>query len=287
MLKPRVAISLAVATTLIALTATSTIAVDETLRPLQVAIAATEATGPAGTAIVSSVEAGTAVQVLVPGAADGTTATIHSGTCDRIGADLVGLIGQLSATGQAQATVPVPVGQLADGNHVIALHPGLDFSMTSGCGQIPRADAAAGPVVAPEDPPAAAGAACAGVTEWVTTTKTRLARLTELQTELARQVDSSGYVTTLASNVGHVQAMLSTMQSETVPASAQTVHQQFVAALQAVVVASTEIMQSFATGDTALYQRALTRAQDAGEEIVKVTTAAAQLEATCPAPAPG
>ena len=112
-------------------------AVDAPPGPLRVPLIPTEPSGPEGLAILAAVEAATTVQVLAPDAPEGTIATIHPGTCALLGADVVGLVGELGATGQAQATIPVPLSSLTDGGHAVALHPGLDFTSTLACGAIP------------------------------------------------------------------------------------------------------------------------------------------------------
>ena len=104
---------------------------------IQVQIEPADPSGPSGLAIMAAVEGGTAVQVLVPGAPEGTTAVIHPGSCDAVDPTLVGLVGEIEGSAQVQATVPVSLGELADGGHVIALHPGLDLATTIACGAIP------------------------------------------------------------------------------------------------------------------------------------------------------
>ena len=124
------------------------LAQDQAPGPVQVQVQAMGSTGVAGIALLAPAGDGTAVQVLVMGAPEGTSAVIHPGGCDVADATLVALLGDLGAGGQVQVTVPVPFETLADGGHVVAFHPGLDMTTLVGCGVIPA-------VAAPPDVPAA------------------------------------------------------------------------------------------------------------------------------------
>ena len=250
--------------------------------PIQVSLVPTDPTGPTGLAVLSGADTGTSVQVLVPGVTAGTTAIIHPGSCAAVGVELVGLIGELAASGQGQALIPVPLATLADGSHVIALHPGLDFATILACGLIPASGLVPGPVPATPEP--VVDATCAGVPEWITATKARLDRLTELDKELAKQ--SANYLPTLANHVGQIGAMISQMQAEIVPPASAAAHEQFIRALQEGVQAGKGVIESFSTADLALYQDALAKAKASADEIIKVRTAVGELEARCPAPVP-
>jgi hypothetical protein len=270
-----------VAALLIMTMPTAALAQEEPAAPsVQVTISAAGATGTttdlSGMAVLTATEGGTGVQVLVPDAPEGTVATIQPGTCAAIGPDLVGLLGQLGTGGQAQATVPLPISTLADGTHVIALHPGLALATTLACGAIPA--------VAPDDAPPAAGGDCAGVPDWVARTQERLDRLEVLRkAQDAVYVDFSAYVETLAANMGEVQAMVEQMRVEEVPPGAATVHQQMVTTLQLAVDATQLFLDALiGGGDVADYQDAITKSTQVSEDMITVRAAVAGLKAKCP-----
>jgi hypothetical protein len=250
--------------------------------PIQVPLVPADPTGPKGLAVLSVAETGTSVQVLAPGVAAGTTAVIHPGSCAAVGPELVGLIGELAASGQAQALVPVPLATLADGSHVVALHPGLDFATVLTCGLIPASGLVPQPVPATPEP--VVDEACAGVPEWIAATKARLDRVTELEKELAKQ--SANYLPTLANNIGQLGVMISQMQAGIVPPAAAAAHERLIRALQEGVQAGRDVIESFSTADLTLYQDALAKAKSSADEILQVRTLVGELEARCPAPAP-
>jgi hypothetical protein len=103
----------------------------------RVTIDAVGSSGVSGLAILSATDAGTAVQVLAVGAPPDATAIIHAGSCAAIDPAPVGLLGNVGGTGVVQATLPLALTSLADGGHVIALHPGLDLASVLSCGVIP------------------------------------------------------------------------------------------------------------------------------------------------------
>jgi hypothetical protein len=249
-------------------------------RSIQVEISAAEGagrtTGLDGMAVLTETEGGTGVQVLVPDAPEGTVATIQAGTCAAVGPDLVGLLGQLGTGGQAQATVPLPISTLADGRHVVALHPGLTLTTTLACGAIPA-------VVATDGQPPVGGE-CAGVPEWVARTQERLDRLEVLRkAQDAVSVDIAKYIDTLASNMGEVQAMVDQMRVEDVPAAAATVHQQMIATLQLAVDAAQLFLDALVGGgDVADYQEAIAKSTQVSEDMIKVRASVAGLKAKCP-----
>src|SRR5690606_26582145 len=102
-----------------------------------------------------SASGGTDIQIIVAGAAPGTFAVVHRGTCDAIDPTPVALLGDISTT--SQVVVANAFEALADGAHVLALHQGLELATAIGCGVIP---AVAGVVTSPipsEPPPTAGG----------------------------------------------------------------------------------------------------------------------------------
>ncbi len=126
-----------------------------------VTIVAVGDTGLSGLAILTSDDAGTAANVLAVGAPAGTTAVVHAGTCAAIDPAPVGLLGDVSAAGQLSVVIPVPFSMVADGNHVVAFHPGLDLASTLGCGAVPLAATTATP--GPGGSPGPASSTAAGI----------------------------------------------------------------------------------------------------------------------------
>lgn len=246
--------------------------------PIQVPITPTKPAGPEGLAILSASTTGTGVQVLAPGAPATTTAVIQTGTCAAVGTAPVGLVGQLGATGGAQADLPLPLSQLTDGAHVVALHAGMDFTTVLACGAIPAVAAPVPPL--PEPDPVVKGE-CAGVTEWVTTITQRLDQVKALQDGLSTAIDTDGYLTKVATNIGEVQAILLALRSEAVPAAATTTNELLISALEAGVEAGSELIEAFTTTDPALYQQAIAKGQAANQLELKVRTAVAELAARC------
>ncbi len=266
-----------------ALGASSSVALGQgtTVTPIQVTLTPTKPTGPKGIAILAPSDTATSVQVLAQGAAQGTTATINPGTCAQVGADMVGLVGELNATGQAQAIVPVPISTLADGAHVIVLHPGLDLGTSVACGLIPLTDTG---VVVPVLPTPGT-AQCQGVPAWVATTKTRLGTLKTLNdaaNKAAAGVNIQAYLSTLATNIGQVQAMIDQAQADVVPPAATATQELFIQALQKAADSATELIQAYGQSDATLYQEALTKGQEAQQSMLTVTTQVAELDAKCP-----
>jgi hypothetical protein len=124
--------------------------------PLSVTIDPLGSEGLGGLALLAAAEDGTSVQLLVMGAAAGTSAVVHAGDCATIDPAPLGLLGDVSS-GQVQVTLPLPLSSLADGGHVIVLHPGLDLATALGCGSIPPAGRPA-PVVSAEPGPVVSAA---------------------------------------------------------------------------------------------------------------------------------
>ena len=262
--------------------------------PIVVHLTASGATGPSGLAVLTAADAATAVQVLAQNAPAGTTATIHTGTCDAVGADLVGLIGELGTTGQAQATVPVGLRQLADGAHVIVLHAGLDLTTNLACGLIPLTDLGAliPPLASPgalfpSAAPPAVVAGCEGVTGWLAQTQARLDRLKVLQdaaNTAAAGTDLQAYLGTVATNVGELQVLVGQMQGEAVPAAAAAIQQELIQGLQAGIDGGTQLIEAFSgSSNLQLYQQSVAKSQEANQHVLKAKTMLGELQAKCPA----
>lgn len=214
--------------------------------PLQVPV---EALGPmsiSGVALLSPVATGTAVQLLAVGAPADTTAIVHAGACDAIDPTLVALLGDVSATGQIQTTIPVPLDALTDGRHVIVFHPGLDLATAVACGRIPAIDGVAdvGPPPVDEPPiedPAAPDPGCLGVADWVAATEARLDRVSELLDEadgIAARMDVAATAAALASLEGELGAMVARQSQEPVPPAVADVAQAAISAYEALAGAT-------------------------------------------------
>jgi hypothetical protein len=259
---------------------------------IQVPLAAAAPDGPEGLAILSLADTGSAVQVLAPGAPDGTTAVIQRGTCDIPGMELVGLIGQIPATGQASAIVPVPLATLADGGHVVALHAGLDFATALACGAIPAtpgldpgpaATVPPGPGATPTAAPV--DQACVGVPDWVAMATGHLDRFDRLEADLGRQTaDFNAYMATLASTIGQVGVMVEDLRTSLPPEAAADAHAQLLAAFEDSLLGGRTLSDALMAGDTGLYQQALSIGNQAREARLKVRTLVGELQGRCPAP---
>jgi hypothetical protein len=262
---------------LVGITTPGALAQEAATESVQVQVVALTPTGPSGLAVLTATEDGTGVQVLVPEAPEDTVATIHPGTCAAIGPDPVGLLGLLGGGGQAQATVPLPISTLADGKHVIALHPGLDFETSIACGAIPLLPGAEVDVTGTTD-------ACVGVPEWVASATGRLDRLGEMvKAQDAAALDLRLYLSTIASNIGELRAMADAMRVEDVPAAAATVHQRMLAALELAAEGGQLFLDALVGGgDVSAYQEALTKSQEASKELLAIRTEVGTLKATCP-----
>jgi hypothetical protein len=281
------------------MTAGAATAAEAPFVPLQVPLSAIEPSGPSGLAILAAAESATTVQVFVQDAPDGAIATIHPGTCAELGSDIVGLVGELGASGQAQATVPLPLSSLADGGHAVALHPGLDFTTTLACGAIPLVAALPPapeplpePDPEPEPPPGppepVVDPECEGVPEWLAATRAWLDELTAGESELRRlTADPAGYAAALGEQIGRVNVMIAEMRQAPVPAAAAAPHQQLVGAVESGIVAARQLIDSYATGDPTLYQQAVRTATAANAEVAQVRITVGELEARCVSDPPG
>lgn len=248
--------------------------------PISVPIAATATGGPTGIALLAATDQGTGVQVLVSGAPAGTNVSIHGQACGAIdGSALVGLVGELAVNGQTQAIIPAPpLATLADGNHVIALHPGLDFTGVIACGAIPRT--AVGPRPQPQPP---VNDTCAGVPAWVTSARARLARITEMET-LANTAQLRGisvYLTQLAANVGETRAMANLARAEQAPAGAADAHAAFIDMLDSLAKAADALSIAMSGQDYLAVQHALADLNAANQKLVQVRTTVTELAVRC------
>jgi hypothetical protein len=209
--------------------------------------------GLGGLALLAAVEGGTSVQVLVVGAPAGTTAVIHAGDCGAFDPTPVGLLGELG-DGQLGSSLPLALGSLADGGHVVVLHRGLELAEAIGCGPIPALAVAPGPAASaaplPEGSPSAAPVAtlttpasptpaspsptaidpaCVGVADWSAATEARLDELQALSDEadrLAGLFDLPGYVGAIEAFAAAVQSAAAEQASRPVPGAASSVNDQ-------------------------------------------------------------
>jgi hypothetical protein len=184
--------------------------------------------------LAPAADGGTAVQVLVTGAPEGTLAVIHPGSCDPIDPVLVALLGDAGTGPSLQVTVPVSFEVLADGSHSVALHEGTDFSTALACGAIPAAVPGPSPGSSlpkpspPPDPTSAPGPTpdpeCEGVPAWLEATEARLDRIVDLQAEadaFITEGDPDGYIASVGRLPGEVRALLAEQRSDPVPPVAQ------------------------------------------------------------------
>jgi hypothetical protein len=216
----------------------------------------------------------------------------------------VGLLGDLG-DGQLQASLPDPLATLADGGHVIVLHPGLDLTTALGCGPIPATDlvpapppasappaplpSLAGETLTPPSPRAAApDPACVGIREWVEATDGRLDHLADLSAEadrLAALYDLPGYVAALQTFAGAAQVAAADQASGPVPDLALSANEQVLAVYAVMYEAASLYLRYYTMEMTievlgqaaAAYQRAQQAAGEARGETSRLT-------ATCEGP---
>lgn len=135
------------------------VAAQEAPTTVVVPIAAVGTDGLSGLALLMpAAGGGTDVQIVVADAPPGTFAVVHRGTCAAIDPTPVALLGDVSTT--TQVVVANAIETLADGDHVLALHAGLDLASALGCGAIPKvAGGAPAPTAdpAPTRPPSGGG----------------------------------------------------------------------------------------------------------------------------------
>lgn len=263
------------------------------MAPIQVPVEALGPMGISGVALLSTAAAGTAVQLLAVGAPADTTAIVHVGACDAIDPTLVALLGDVSATGQIQTTIPVPFDALTDGRHVIVFHPGLDLSTAVACGRIPATDGVAdsGPPPVDQPPiqdPAAPDPGCLGVADWVAATEARLDRVSELLDEadgIAARMDVAATAAALASLEGELQAMVARQSQEPVPPVAGDVNQDAISAYEALAGATRRTYEAltFST-DPASSARAAAAYEEAAELMGEVGRDLGRLRGECAVP---
>lgn len=261
--------------------------------PIQVPIAASVAGGPTGlVTLLPTADGGTTVQVVAQGAPDGASVAIHPGTCEAVGADLTGLVGNLSAAGQVASTIPVGIATLADGAHVIAIHPGLDVTRALACGAVPAT--AIDNVVPPlggegggQENPAQPG--CDAVRAWITATTTRLDQLQKLQDDANRAgggTDVQAYLSVVATNMGVLRSMVLELRAQALPPEAASLQEQLINALTTAFDSGDLLLRAFTDGDPTAYQDALAKGKAANDLVLKVRTGIGELGVKCPAPVP-
>ena len=312
--RPSRSISLTLVLVVSALVPGIALAQDQAPGPVQVQVQPVGSTGVAGIALLAPAGGGTAVQVLVMGAPEGTSAVIHPGGCDVPDASLVALLGDLGTGGQVQVTVPVPFETLTDGGHVVAFHPGLDMATLVGCGVIPA-------VAAPPDAPAASLAppapslaplevlpepaptlaqppppepaptpapdpACLEVAPWIELTEGRLTRVSEALSDLdatAARYDLPAYLAGLASLEGELRVMASQQAQGPVPAAAADLNQRALGTYEAYMDAARQLYESLTISvDVNNYSRALGQYEEATQLMGEVQRGLGELKGRCP-----
>jgi hypothetical protein len=219
-------------------------------------------------------DADTAANVLTVGAPAGAIAVIHAGTCAAIDPTPVGLLGDVGTTGQLAATVPVAFASVADGRHVLAIHPGLDLTTALACGAIPRTDApissappaaSVAPTSAPTPSPRPTDDACAGVETWVTQTLARFDAVKRMADDLNTTLNAgmAAYAQALADHALEAQRLQIEQQQGPVPATAADAQAAVIAMLQKVAEAYDLMAQAYTSGNTGVLQQGLAAASEA------------------------
>lgn len=251
------------------------------------------ATTVTGLAVLTPRDADTAANVLTVGAPAGAIAVIHAGTCAAIDPLPVGLLGDVGTTGQLAATVPVSFATIADGAHVLAIHPGLDLATAFACGAIPRIDdplgSAAPPAAAttaPTVPPTAApttDTACAGVDAWVSATLSRFDAVKRMADDLTtvQNAGMAAYAQALAANAVAVQQLQIDQQGAAVPASAADAQAAVIRMLQKLAEAYDLMAQAYTSGNTAVLQQGLSAASEAQGLATAARTAMREVATPC------
>ena len=247
-----------------------------------------------GLAVLTSRDADTAANVLTVGAPAGAIAVIHRGTCTAIDPIPVGLLGDVGTTGQLAATVPVSFATIADGGHVLVVHPGLDLAAALACGAIPLTDVpiasatptAAGPTVEPTLVPTAAptaDTACAGVDTWVSATLARFDAVRQMADDLTTTMNAgmAAYAQALAENVVAVQRLQIDQQAGAVPASAGDAQSAVIRMLQKLAEAYDLMAQAYTSGNTAVLQQGLSAASEAQGLATAARTAIRSIATPC------
>lgn len=260
--------------------------------------------GLSGLALLAPAEGGSSVQLLVVGAPAGTTAVVHAGDCAAIDPAPVGLLGDV-ASGQLQTVLPLAIEALADGRHVIVLHPGLDLAVALGCGAIPAADLGSAPASAvPLPAPSAAVATetdfsaaptsaavdpnCEGVATWADATDARLDALQDLADEadrLAALFDLPGYVGAIETYARAVHAAAADQLSQPVPAIAQEANDRALAAYATMFDAASLFLHYYTAEMTPdVYGRATSTYDQARRMVDELRRDTGRLTATCEGP---
>lgn len=256
-----------------------------------------------GLAILAPRDADTTVNVLAVGAPAGSMAVIHGGTCAAIDPTPVGLAGDVGTTGQVAATIPVPFAVVADGAHVLALHPGLDLATTIACGAIPLvattatpgpgASAAPPPTPAPSParptpvPPTAAppsaDTACEGVEAWVTGTLARFDAVKALADGLTTAMNAgmAAYAQTLADDALAIQRLQIEQQQVAVPGSATDAQTAVIDMLRTLAEAYDLMAQAYGTSNMAVLQQGLNAASEAQALATAARSAVRQVATPC------
>ncbi|MCC6383470.1 MAG: hypothetical protein IT304_13265 [Dehalococcoidia bacterium] len=254
-----------------------------------------------GLAILAPRDADTTVNVLAVGAPAGSIAVIHGGTCAAIDPTPVGLVGDVGTTGQVAATIPVPFAVVADGAHVLALHPGLDLATTIACGAIPLVATSAtpgpGPSAAPPPtaaptpaPPTAAPSpeptadtAGAGVEAWVTATLARFDAVKAMAEGLATAMNAgmAAYAQTLADDALAIQRLQIEQQQVAVPGSATDAQTAVIDMLRKLAEAYDLMAQAYSTGNMTVLQQGLSAASEAQALATAARSAVRQVATPC------
>lgn len=246
-----------------------------------------------GLAVLTPRDADTAANVLTVGAPTGAIAVIHAGTCAAIDPLPVGLLGDVGTTGQLAATVPVSFATIADGAHVLAIHPGLDLATAVACGAIPRIDIpvvspapSAAATATPTAPPTAAPTtdmACAGVDTWVTSALSRFDAVKRMADDLTTTMSAgmAAYAQALADNAVAVQQLQIDQQGVAVPAPAADAQPAVIRMLQKLAEAYDLMAQAYTSGNTAVLQQGLSAASEAQGLATAARTAIREVATPC------
>jgi hypothetical protein len=224
----------------------------------------------------------------------------------------VGLLGELR-DGQLGATLPLALEALADGGHVVALHPGLDLAVALGCGAIPAATAAASPaplpsaapaplpsaapaatplattpVLAPSPSPATMDPACVGVAEWAAATEARLDAIQQLSDEadrLAGMYLLPEYVAAIADFASGVQIAAADQASQAVPEAAGEADDQALRTYAALADAASLFLQYYTVEMSyELYGRATSTYDQAKRMVNDLRRETGRLASACEGP---
>ena len=254
-----------------------------------------------GLAVLTPRDADTAANVLALGAPAGAIAIIHGGTCEAIDPAPVGLLGDVGTTGQLAATIPVSFAVIADGAHVLVVHPGLDLTTALACGIVPMsADARASAVPGASEPPAPTSAptpaatatalpsptpdaACAGVDTWVAATLARFDAVKAMAEGLTTAMNAgmAAYAQALADDAVGIQRLHIEQAAMTVPATATDAQASVIKMLQKLAEAYDLMAQAYTTGNTGVLQQGLGAASEAQGLATSARTAVRNVATPC------